>query len=660
MKSSPSLADLSWSADGQPFSTQFGDVYFSRESGLEETRHVFLHHNDLPQRWAALPPGARFCICETGFGTGLNFLCAWQLWDQLAPADACLHFISTEKYPLSTADLRRALALWPGLEPWAEQLLDHYRDLAPGWQRFSLAGGRITLTLLVGDLLDTLPQLDAVVDAWFLDGFAPAKNPDMWQPALYQQMARLSHTGATVATFTSVGDVRRRLQAVGFRMGKVKGYGRKREMLAGVLEQPTAADWQAPWYQRPTVGERARSALIIGAGLAGCSTAFALARRGWQVTVIERHDHPAAEASGNPQGILYTKLSPHQPPLSRFVQASYAYSLRLLNEILVQGESTWAACGVLQLSCDEKEATRHRQLGEQGYPESFLHSVDANQASALAGFQLQRPGLFFPGAGWASPPTFCQALLQHPNIHVLASSSVASLEREAGQWQACDDAGQIIASAAVAVICSAADSLRFSQTQHLPLKAIRGQITHLPATDASLALKTVLCAEGYISPAREGEHHLGASFRFDRLDTQPSTEENLSNLDILDQLSPALGEALQARQHDPAQLAARAALRCTSPDYLPLVGPVAAAEAFREDYAVLAKDASRQPETPPRWHEDLYVNTAHGSRGLVTCPLSGELIAAWVDNEPLPLPRELAEAVHPNRFLLRQLVRGQV
>lgn len=166
----PPFAQLSWSEDGQPFSTRFDDVYFSRESGLAETRHVFLQHNDLSRRWRALPPGTRFCIGETGFGTGLNFLCAWQLWDELAPADARLHFVSCEKYPLRREDLQRALALWTELTPWADQLLAQYSDLAPGWQHFNLADGRVTLTLLIGDVLDTLPQLDARVDAWFLDG----------------------------------------------------------------------------------------------------------------------------------------------------------------------------------------------------------------------------------------------------------------------------------------------------------------------------------------------------------------------------------------------------------------------------------------------------------------------------------------------------------
>ncbi|UAW97384.1 bifunctional tRNA (5-methylaminomethyl-2-thiouridine)(34)-methyltransferase MnmD/FAD-dependent 5-carboxymethylaminomethyl-2-thiouridine(34) oxidoreductase MnmC [Halopseudomonas nanhaiensis] len=658
MTSSPPQADLTWTDDGQPFSAAFGDVYFSRESGLEETRHVFLHHNRLHERWAALGPGDAFCIAETGFGTGLNFLCAWQLWDQSAAEGCRLHFVSTEKFPLALQDLQRALALWPELRHWSEQLLAQYEDMASGWQRFCFDGGRVTLTLLIGDLLDTLPQLDAAVDAWFLDGFAPAKNPQMWQPQLYQLMAGLSAPGATVATFTSVGEVRRGLQAAGFAMQKVKGYGRKREMLAGQLEQVDESTWSPPWYARPLRPSGERSALVIGAGLAGCSTAFALAQRGWTVSVIERHAGEAQEASGNPQGILYCKLSAHPTPLSRFVQTSYAYCLRLLRERLRQGESGWDPCGILQLAADEKEETRLRAIAANGYPASFLRWVDSAQASELAGIRVDRNGLHFPGGGWVHPPALCRALLDHPNISLLTCHEAMRLDQQSDRWTATSASAAPIASASVVVVCAAADSRHFQQTAHLPLKAIRGQITHLPATEASRSLRSVLCAEGYVSPARGGEHHVGASFRFDRLDCDPSVEESRSNLELLPSLSAAFADAVEAHSLDPASLQARAALRCTTPDYLPVIGPVVDPEAFNQHYAILRKDAARRIDTPAAWLDGLYVNAAHGSRGLLSAPLSGELIAAWLDGEPLPLPRPVSEAVHPSRFLLRELIRG--
>lgn len=660
MNPSSPFARLSWSADGQPFSEQFDEVYFSSEAGLDEARQVFLQHNNLPERWTALPEVGHFCIGETGFGTGRSFLVAWQLWDQCAPASAFLHFVSTEQYPLAAADLQRAQALWPELQPWAEALQAQYTDLAPGWQHLVLAQGRVTLTLLVGDMLDTLPQLDARVDAWFLDGFAPAKNPQMWQPALYQQMARLSQPGTTVSTLTSVSEVRRGLMAAGFRMRKVPGHRHKGYMLAGELQQAALSTWTAPWFTRPAAAQGPRTAMIIGAGLAGCCSAFALARRGWQVTLIERHPAAAQEASGNPQGILYCKLSPHQTPLSRFIQSSYAYSLRLLHEALAQGEGHWDACGVLQLAATAKESARQQQLAGGGYPRRFLHCVDAQQASQIAGVSVDHPGLFFPEGGWVNPPALCNALLQHPAITLKTHSEAVQLQYHAGQWTTRDAAGRALAQAQVTIICSAADSQGFAQTAHLPLKAIRGQITQLPATRQSAHLRSVLCAEGYISPARQGEHHLGASFRFDRHDTQPSVEENQSNLALLDSLSPSLARALQRDQLDAASLQARAALRCTTPDYLPLVGPVVNAADFRRHYAVLGKDASKQPSVASPWLPGLFINAAHGSRGLISCPLSGELIAALITGEALPLPSDLAQAVHPSRFLLRQLIRGQL
>lgn len=660
VSSSPSLADLDWTEEGQPRSVLFGDLYHCRQDGLEESRHVFLLHNQLETRWQQLQPGEHFCIAETGFGTGLNFLAAFQLWERRAPTDATLHFISAEKYPLAAADLRRALNLWPELASCAAQLLAHYSSPAPGWQHLVLADGRITLTLMIGDATEMLRQLDASVDAWFLDGFAPACDPDMWQPALYREVARLSRVGSTLTTFANEEEVKQGLVTAGFIAERVRGYRPEREMLVARLAQLPAREWSAPWYQRPAaVPAKERRAVIVGAGLAGCCTAWALARRGWRVTLIERHAGEAREASGNAQGILYCKLSPHHPPLSRFIQSSYAYSLHLLRSILPEDNVGWSACGVLQLSGDAKEAARLQALAEQGYPPEFLHGVTADQASQIAGVQVNEGGLHFPGGGWVNPPALCAALLRHPAIELKTCCEAISLDYNGEQWHAVDTQGVTLESAPVAIICSAGDSKRFAQTVHLPLKTIRGQVTRLPATADSQTLRSVLCGEGYVSPARLGTHYVGASFRFDRSDTHPSEEENTSNLELLNRLSPELDRKLRSEGALlPGALHGRAALRCTSPDYLPLIGPVVDAGRFLQEYAMLAKDASKQPEHQAPWHRGLYVNAAHGSRGLISAPLSGELIGALLEDEPLPLPRELIRAVHPGRFLLRQLVRG--
>ena len=652
-------AQLDWDDQGRPRSRVFDDVYFSDQSGLEETRYVFIEQNRLSERFAALSAGEKLVIGETGFGTGLNFLCAWQLFEQQAVAGARLHFISVEKYPLSPADLQRALALWPELKAFAEPLLAQYVAIHQGFQRLVLDHGRVTLTLLIGDALEQLPQLDAQIDAWFLDGFAPAKNPEMWTAELFAELARLAAPGSTISTFTSTGWVRRLLNAAGFKMRRTPGIGHKWEILRGAFiawpaETPAPAAVK-PWFARPPQHLGERHALVIGAGLAGCASTASLAARGWQVSLLERHADLAQEASGNPQGVLYLKLSAHGTALSQMIVSGFGHTRRLL-EHLHRGHD-WDDCGVLQLAFDAKEAERQAKLAA-AFASDLLQPLDRLQAQAIAGIALEHGGLFYPEGGWVHPPALCRWQAAHPQVQLLAHREVLQLRKVDQLWQAWDGE-TLLASAPVVILAGAAQIKQFAQSADLPLKRIRGQITRLAQTPQSQSLGTVVCAEGYVAPARLGEHTLGASFDFKSDDLTPTTAEHLGNLDMLKDISPDLVERLHISELDPEQLQGRAAFRCTSPDYLPIVGPLADSQAFTQAYGALAKDARQVPDHPCPWLEGLYVNSGHGSRGLITAPLSGELLAAWLDNEPLPLPRSVAEACHPNRFALRQLIRGK-
>lgn len=650
-------AQLDWDDQGRPHSRVFDDVYFSDTTGLEETRYVFIEQNALKERFAALRANGQMVIGETGFGTGLNFLCAWQLFEQTAQPDARLHFISVEKYPLTRDDLHRALALWPQLSDVSEQLLAAYFAIHPGFQTLTLGNGRVTLTLLIGDVLEQLSQLDAQVDAWFLDGFAPAKNPDMWTPELFAQLARLAAPDATISTFTSTGWVRRALNEAGFKMRRTPGIGHKWEILRGtflgVPEQALATSAVKPWYARPPQPTTERKALVIGGGLSGCASANSLARRGWQVVLLERHERLAKEASGNPQGVLYLKLSAHGTTLSQMIVSGFGYTRRLLEHL--QRGRDWDDCGVLQLGFNAKEAQRQAQLADAFAP-ALVHMLDQPQAQALAGIELAQGGLFYPEGGWVHPPALCQYQAIHPNVQVLTHHDVVQLNNVDNQWQACDGE-RVLASAPVVILAGAAEVKRFPASSGLPLKRIRGQITQLVQTEHSAALNTVVCAEGYVAPGRLGEHTLGASFDFDNDDLTTTPAGHQGNLDLMDEISPQLS-SLFGEQLDPAQLQGWAAFRCTSPDYLPIVGPLSDPEAFASTYAVLRKDARQVPDTPCPWLHGLYVNSGHGSRGLITAPLSGEMLAAWINNEPLPVPRTIAEACHPNRFALRALIKG--
>lgn len=607
--------ELDWQ-DGQPVSRRFGDVYFSRESGIAETRHVFLAGNRLRERWAALPPGGRFTIGETGFGTGLNFCAAWQLWESVAPRDSVLRYVSFERYPLAPHELARALALWPELAPFARALAEQYTEFAPGWHRFHFADSRVLLTLAIGDANVMLAELAGRCDAWFLDGFAPAKNPEMWTAHLLDAIGARSITGASVATYSVAAVVREGLQGAGFRIDKVTGFASKREMLVGERESGAAAPARAP---------AARRAVVIGGGLAGATSAWSLAARGWQVTLLERAAALAQGASGNPQGVLYARLASRPTPLGELTLAGYQHGVRMLNALLPQGDDTWRACGVLQLALDEKTAMRQTEVVESGVPASLVRQVDRNEAAALGGIDLPAGGLFFSGAGWVHPGALVRALASHPRIEVKTGVDVIALEHDAnGNWCAIS-ADNVLASAPVMVVAASAEAVRFPQTRHLPLHAVRGQITQLAETPASRTLRTVVCGDASITPARGGLHTLGATFVHDFEDLALHEREHRQNLADLAAMAPALAAALDAGATDPAHLAGRAAVRCTSPDRLPLAGEVDAGSG-------------------------LCVSTAHGSRGLIGPPLCGEVIAAALEAEPAPVSSRLVAALDPERF----------
>ena len=518
-------AQLDWDDQGLPRSRVFDDVYFSDKSGLDETRYVFLEQNNLRERFAALPVGGRLVIGETGFGTGLNFLCAWQLFEQHAVAGARLHFVSVEKYPLSLPDLQRALALWPELKPFADQLLAQYVAIHQGFQRLILDNGRVILTLLIGDALEQLPQLDAQIDAWFLDGFAPAKNPDMWTAELFAELARLAAPGSTISTFTSTGWVRRLLNAAGFKMKRTPGIGHKWEILRGTFlgwpEQAAAPAVAKPWFARPAPLTGERRALVIGAGLAGCATAASLAARGWQVSLLERHDALAQEASGNPQGVLYLKLSAHGTALSQLIVSGFGYTRRLLEHL--QRGVDWDDCGVLQLAFNAKEAERQAQLAA-AFP---ARPAAPARSTAGAGTGRYRPGsraaCSIPEGGWVHPPALCQwqaAHREHPDCCPITMCWNCARSMTSGK-------------PGTAMSCWPAPpwwcwpvpprSSVFHRVPNCRSNAFADRSPACRKQPQSQALTTVVCAEGYVAPARLGEHTLGASFDFKSDDLTPTT-----------------------------------------------------------------------------------------------------------------------------------------
>jgi len=596
--------------DGTLYSPQFDDVYASAAGTLAETRHVFLQGNGLPGRWVNR---ARFTIVETGFGAGLNFLATWLAWREAAPGHARLHFVSVEKHPFARADLKNIHARFPELGAMSTDLLARYPLLLPGFHRLHLEQGRVTLSLLFGEAEAMLNQLDAFADAFYLDGFAPARNPQMWSEGVLAELARLAAPGATVATYTVAGAVRQGLANAGFAVEKRDGFAGKREMLAGRFAGETTT-------VEPRTDKRA---IVIGAGLAGSTCAQRLAERGWVVEIIERHAAPAQGASGNPAGLVRPIFSLDWNTHSRFTSAAFLYALRHHAALVHAGGTLIQGTGgVLQLARDDNHFGKlQRIIGQFGLPPELVQLMDAPQAMELADAPIAGPGCWFPKAAWLKPESICRANLDAASAgtRCLFQSDAAALRRTGREWEILDASGAVLASAPVAILANAYFAAKFSQAAGLALRPVRGQVSLLPERD-HMNLRIAVCREGYITPARDGVHCLGASFNEGMLEEGARVEDHAANLWRLERMLPGFGAGVA-----PESLDGRVAFRAMSTDRLPVLGEL--------------------PSEP-----GLFACLALGSRGMTWGALAAEIVASRIDGDPMPVERDLLTAVDAGRF----------
>ncbi|MEC5318251.1 bifunctional tRNA (5-methylaminomethyl-2-thiouridine)(34)-methyltransferase MnmD/FAD-dependent 5-carboxymethylaminomethyl-2-thiouridine(34) oxidoreductase MnmC [Brenneria populi subsp. brevivirga] len=662
-------ATLSWNEQGTPVSQQFDDVYFSNQDGLAETRYVFLTGNRFPERFLSHPRD-NCVVAETGFGTGLNFLTLWQAFEDFrarspqAPLRR-LHFISFEKFPLRRRDLAAAHAQWPELEKYAQALRQQWPLPLSGCHRLLLAQGSVTLDLWFGDVNALLPTLDASmnhkVDAWFLDGFAPAKNPDMWTENLFRAMARLGRRQSTFATFTAAGFVRRGLQQAGFSVSKVKGFGRKREMLSGHLPECVPAPCAAPWYARPSAAAP-QDIAIIGGGIAGVLTALALQRRGASVTLYCADAQPAQGASGNRQGALYPLLNSKHDALARFFAAAFAFARRRYDQLAAQGvdfEHQW--CGVSQLAYDEKSARKIAGILQGEWPPELVCAVTEQQLAAASGVISGAGGVTYPAGGWLCPAELTASALElarRQGLTARMNVKVRALTPTDAGWRLTLD-GDRQAEHATLILANGHQLSEWTQTRHLPCYAVRGQVSHIPTTPALQRLKQVLCYDGYLTPVspRRGEHCIGASYRRGETATDYREDEQRENHQ---RLLDCLPQAQWARQIDISARQARQGVRCALRDHMPLVGAVADYQQTLEHYQDLLhqqRHAENLPSAPV--YPNLFLIGALGSRGLCSAPLAAEILAAQIYDEPLPLDGETLAALNPNRFWIRKLLKGR-
>jgi tRNA 5-methylaminomethyl-2-thiouridine biosynthesis bifunctional protein len=599
-------ARIEW-RDDTPFARDYGDSYFMPGRGVEESTAVFIEGSQLPRRFAALPRNGLFVIGETGFGTGLNALLAAACFERYAPASGRLHYFSAERHPLTREDLARATSHWPELAAGARALLAAWPPPAPGFHRVGL-GPRVDLTLMFGDAETLWAAGPEAVDAWFLDGFAPSRNPELWRETLFETLAARSRPGATVATFTAAGSVHRGLAAAGFCAERRAGFGAKRHRLT--------ASMPGDWTPRQT---RVGRAVLVGAGFAGCTTARALAERGWSVTVL---DPRLADTAATPlAAVLYSTASHHLSAQNRFYLGALLHARRWLERLgFPRDESDGRLDGVVQHLVDPRIAEKTRKAIDSGaWPRELLSPLGDGRVR-------------IDGAGCLRPRAWCRFLLDHPRIGTIAERVTA--------FSGCGSAGVKLASGGTfegdaLVLCTAGATRGFGGLEWLPLRVVRGQVTFCRATPESRGWREAHCHAGYLTPAFEGVHSIGATFDRERQEPVVDPADDEFNLAELERQVPSLWRAIGGKAVE--VVGQHAGLRCQSPDTLPLVGP--------------CPDPGENPHT---LDEGLWLNIAHGSKGLTHTPLCADIIADRLSGQPVATDLEVMASIAPERFVERR------
>jgi tRNA 5-methylaminomethyl-2-thiouridine biosynthesis bifunctional protein len=632
---------LDWSEAGVPRAAGFDDVYFSREGGLAESDAVFLAGCGLPEAWRGKD---RFAVCELGFGAGLNVLALWRAWKIARSAHAILHVSTIEAFPLARADAARALSHFPEIADFAAQLLARWPVRAYAPQRFWFENDGFALTLHTGEAESVLAGMSGGFDAWFLDGFAPARNETMWSEAVFAHIARLSNAGARAATFTVAGSVRRGLEAVGFSVEKRPGFGTKRERLEARLERkergssdphlnPASGDaglkTRAPFF--PYAPAHPKRVAILGAGIAGAACARALTRRGVETVVLEAETALGAGASGNPAGLVMPRLDRGEGPARELYLAAYLEAVSIYEAL---GADVYRACGVEQSAESRAAEALADLLADPPLPDDWL------SARGRAAWHAR--------AGVVRPQAAVNALLRGATL--MLEAPVETLQRSGGGWVLrAPDGRAMLKADAVVLACGAALS-HFAPAAFLPIALSRGQIEW----GESALLSHVLTRGAYVAPF-EGGVLFGATF--DPFDADANEDAMLvdaraRNLSALAQLAPEIAASVKLNT-----LHSRAGVRATTPDRMPIAGLLPDAAAWLTQYAALAHGGVVDETKLPPAHEGVYVIGGLGARGLTLAPLLGERLAAEMCAEPQILSQSVLNAIHPARFLQRTLKR---
>ena len=683
---------------GIPFNPEFDDIYFNADDPIGQSEYVF--NSVFDEIWSKK---SEFNVLEAGFGAGLNFLCAFKRFKN---SDKFLNFVSIEKTPIAKDDLAKIYANFSELADVSGELLNAYPPLIRGFHRLNLAPN-VTLTLCFGDVAEVLDELSFNADAVFMDGFAPAKNEAMWSELVCAKIANLCALGASVCTYSASGALKRALQNSGFEVNLLKGYGKKREMLRAKFVGEQQAEGEI-WFSRfdPAATISPRTALVIGGGVAGCVCAFKLRERGLDVTIAEKHGDIALNGSGNHCGILMPLITKPTVNLGRMHMNAFLQAARFYERNL--GAEEIEFCGATDYAYEQKTLERFYEWHEFDADNGVFELKFDNEPYASA--------FIFNGAK-ARPRKMCKAASM--GIKTLLNCEFTGFETlEGGAVRAHFKDGQSI-DADVLVLAIGSESMELFADYDIRLSSVRGQVTHIAP---AVRTPAPFSAKGYVCPPAEGVQVIGATYdrnlfldeprssddeknladvaefldgkfaKSERLNLSGARELNLmigsdgdaENADRLEAINLSKSVDLRAETTDDSAqtqdasnltasenlsndtiktpqniriIGSKVGYRSYSGDRFPLIGRLYDEDFYKDIYkSLLWTKGKSNPH--PKYVPNVYVSTAHGSRGLCTAVLGAELICDLVFDRPLCIEKSLFGELHLARFLVRKLKKG--
>lgn len=640
--------------DGQPYSDLFDDIYYSSDEdenipGESEFKHVFFKNNGLPERWLQRD---EFVIAELGFGSGLNCVLTIREWlkhCEQSKKKKTLHYIAIEKYPLSAETIVELISRYPDLKLICEALVEDYPPAIATTHSRSLFDNRVVVHFKFMDVIGTLGDDDLDADVWYLDGFSPAKNPEMWSEQLFAKIAKNSRNGATCSTYTAAGFVKRNLKNAGFLVDKVSGHGKKREMLVAGLPVTKLCDKKSeplrykekPWFQRPPkIDVSGKKATVIGAGIAGLSLAYALVQRGWKVTIIDKHGDIAKGSTSNPAPIVYPRLSVNNDVDTEYYTASYCFGLYIFSKLQKKSrERFWFGDGLLQVM-------------DKNRIDQILKKYDFN-SDYISVAEAQADGkvmVDYTSAGVVLPAILCDVLRAECGGDLnIVNAEVTNIKYDGKKWQ-CSYGSESIHEDEILIVANGTDINGLGLPLNFPVEKIRGQVAILEEGDASYQIKKTQNADVHITPAINGKHYLGATYNRGNVDPCIEPEDNRALLDSLNKLYPEMfGE------DDCCD--AWVGFRTVSKDRIPLVGAVPDVLFYDEEYADICHGNNVRTYLPASYLNGLYISAAHGSRGFTSSFISAEVIASLIEGSPMPVSKKVLDYLSPSRFVVNDLKR---